>query len=307
VRSVYLHVHTHTHTHARTHTHTRTHKERERERDERVYARTCVRARRVYARTRVCVCACLVVRRVRMVCGASACSRSLPLMRGRAARVCAAPPWCERCVGMTIFTKEMKDRGMIPMCAGLRSRFPHDSARQELMMGDEEQSGEMEFDCCVGTSYQTDKMRKDAAAPVCTTGIHIARYRWANKEAAVVTHPDASDLDKGRTAAAAAGAAAAAPKTGPDPSRAFAKDSNARTSSSARAPSSPSSWTASFKTAWTQSQVIVEKTVVKATDPSYAAKLASSMGRAHTRLVQQAGAQVYLHHPPSTLHPFSKS
>jgi hypothetical protein len=47
----------------------------------------------------------------------------------------------------------------------------------------------------------------------------------------VVTHPDAADLEKGRAAAAAAGAAAP-PKTGPDPSRAFAKDSNSRTSSS---------------------------------------------------------------------------
>jgi hypothetical protein len=64
-------------------------------------------------------------------------------------------PWCERCVGMTIFTKEMKERGMIPMCAGLRSRFPYDRAREEFIMGEEEQSGEIEFDCCVGTSYQT--------------------------------------------------------------------------------------------------------------------------------------------------------
>jgi hypothetical protein len=56
---------------------------------------------------------------------------------------------------MTIFTKEMKERGMIPMCAGLRSRFPYDRAREEFIMGEEEQSGEIEFDCCVGTSYQT--------------------------------------------------------------------------------------------------------------------------------------------------------
>ena len=56
-----------------------------------------------------------------------------------------APPWCDRCVGMTIFTKEMKDRGIMPVCAGLRTRFPYDSARRELMMGDEEQSGEIEF------------------------------------------------------------------------------------------------------------------------------------------------------------------
>jgi hypothetical protein len=39
-------------------------------------------------------------------------------------------------------------------------------------------------------------MRKDASAPVCVTGIHVARYRWANKETAVVTNPDASILDK---------------------------------------------------------------------------------------------------------------
>jgi len=78
---------------------------------------------------------------------------------------------------MTVFTKEMKDRGMIPMCAGLRTRFPYDRAQLDMMMGDEEQSGEMEFDCCVGTSYQTDAMRKEASAPVCATGIHIARYR----------------------------------------------------------------------------------------------------------------------------------
>ena len=68
-------------------------------------------------------------------------------------------PWCERCVGMTIFTKEMKERGMIPMCAGLRSRFPYDRAREEFIMGEEEQSGEIEFDCCVGTSYQTGMHR----------------------------------------------------------------------------------------------------------------------------------------------------
>ena len=59
----------------------------------------------------------------------------------------------------------------------------------------------------------------------------IKKYTYMYQEAAVVTHPDAADLEKGRAAAAAAGAAAS-PKTGPDPSRAFAKDSNSRTSSS---------------------------------------------------------------------------
>ena len=146
------------------------------------------------------------------------------------------------------------------MCAGIRSRFSYDRAR-DLIGGEEEQSGEMEFDCCVGTSYQTSQMRKHAAAPVCTTGIHVARYRWANKEAAVVTHPDASDLDKGRAAAPAEHKPVA-----PDASRAFGADGRSR-AGAARAPSSTSTttWSTSFKTAWQQSLVIVEKTALKAT------------------------------------------
>jgi len=48
-------------------------------------------------------------------------------------------PWCERCVGMTIFTKEMKDLGLVPMCAGLRTRFPYDQRRSDLMAGEDEQ------------------------------------------------------------------------------------------------------------------------------------------------------------------------
>jgi len=144
------------------------------------------------------------------------------------------------------------------MCAGMRSRFSYDRAR-DLIVGEEEQSGEMEFDCCVGTSYQTSQMRKDAAAPVCTTGIHVARYRWANKEAAVVTHPDASDLGKGRAAAPAE-----AKPMAPDASRAFGTDVRSR-AGTARAPSSTGSWSTSFRAAWQQSLVIVEKTAVKAT------------------------------------------
>jgi hypothetical protein len=188
---------------------------------------------------------------------------------------------------MTVFTKEMKDRGMIPMCAGLRSRLHKDRVALDLVSAQEEQTGEMEFDCCIGTSYQTAKMRADGAAPVCTTGIHVARYRWANKEAAVVTNPDTSAIEKGRAARPKA------EQTGPDPSRAFASDSHGRRVSRAQAGTGGgSSWTESFKSAWQQSKVIVEKTAQKAADPEYASQLGSSMVRAHSRLVAQAGAQV---------------
>mmetsp|Transcript_13850 Transcript_13850/g.32883 ORF Transcript_13850/g.32883 Transcript_13850/m.32883 type:complete len:255 (+) Transcript_13850:126-890(+) len=189
----------------------------------------------------------------------------------------AETPWCDRCIGLTVFTKEMKDRGMPPACGGLKTRFPYDRAR-ELTAEEAETSGEIEFDCCIGTSYQSVKMRKEGVAPICTTGVHVARYRWAQKESAVVTNPDGAAVNK--------------PVRNPPPLSQDVKPKSDRAFAGDGTRFPRSTWSESLKSAWNQSLVIVKKTGEKVVDLDYSRRYLENMKNANHRLVEQAGKQV---------------
>uniref|UniRef100_A0A7S0N579 Uncharacterized protein n=1 Tax=Cryptomonas curvata TaxID=233186 RepID=A0A7S0N579_9CRYP len=191
-------------------------------------------------------------------------------------------PWCERCVGVTLFTRNMRSRGMPPACAGFRKRLPEEvglaSFSEEDLM-----EGEMDFDCCLGASYETAKMRSQGAAPACSTGLHIARYRWANSDSQVVTAPDgAAVADQGPRGA---GGAQAGPRDGRMPGPGPVPGGLPGF------PVGSDSLRGSLLAAYRESFVVVRKAAAKATDRGYNERLLAHATRAHAKLCDQATRQ----------------